>query len=528
MARGMTADGLLSSHSEAWENLWSEGRIELSGNLDVAQTINAGLYFILSSTPLVPDDVNPFKGLSPGGLSRGGITRPDKSTAYNDYIGHVFWDMDTWIMPPIMMLHPQLAKIMIGSRTHVLDVVRRHAQTSGYKGVRYPWEQGVTGEEVCPWEPAAVYQIHVTADISYSLRQYLYATHDSSILSSGKGFELAMEIARFWQSRANKTSEDVYEIFGVMGPDENHFNIDNSVFTNYNAKLSLLLPAYIRDNYRIKITAAEHAEIDSFTMVAPKLIILYDDKRKYHPQFEGFSLNATIKQSDVVLLGYPLLMPMSPEIRRNDLEIYTNLTDVFGPDTGTWSMYALTRLELGEEARADRDFHMMLRNINGPFKIFSEKPETGPQGVRCVNFITGAGGLLQGVIFGYGGLRLDADHLTVSPHLLPQTNHWAIRGLHYRDFTLDLEVFHTVFRIVVRDVAVAGGRISIVDKDDREIRVGESISKTRAPVKISVSDSPKDKATSKGSGLYCKVWLASLMFVLHIAFRVNEVDPQAY
>ena len=48
-------------------------------------------------------------------------------------------------MPPIMMLHPELANIMIGSRTRVMDVVRRLAQITGYKGVRYPWEQGVTG-----------------------------------------------------------------------------------------------------------------------------------------------------------------------------------------------------------------------------------------------------------------------------------------------------------------------------------------------------------------------------------------------
>ena len=32
-----------------------------------------------------------------------------------------------------------------------------------------------------------------------------------------------------------------------MGPDEYHFNINNSVYTNYNAKLSLMLPQYIKD-----------------------------------------------------------------------------------------------------------------------------------------------------------------------------------------------------------------------------------------------------------------------------------------
>ena len=43
------------------------------------------------------------------------------------------------------------------------------------------------------------------------------------------------------------------------------------------------------------------------------------------PNFLQFSLD-TIKQSDVVLLGYPLLMSMNKDIRRNDLVIYENVS----------------------------------------------------------------------------------------------------------------------------------------------------------------------------------------------------------
>ena len=39
-----------------------------------------------------------------------------------------------------------------------------------------------------------------------------------------------------------------------------------------------------------------------------------------------FFLTVTIKQSDVVLLGYPLMMPMSKQVRRNDLEKYENVS----------------------------------------------------------------------------------------------------------------------------------------------------------------------------------------------------------
>ena len=74
----------------------------------------------------------------------------------------------------------------------------------------------IQGIEVTPkWAGnMSRYQIHITADISYSLRQYLYATHDVGILKSDLGLDLALEIARYWKSRTTKTGNDVYEILG--------------------------------------------------------------------------------------------------------------------------------------------------------------------------------------------------------------------------------------------------------------------------------------------------------------------------
>lgn len=42
-----------------------------------------------------------------------------------------------------------------------------------------------------------------------------------------------------------------------------------------------------------------------------------------------------MKQADVVLLGFPLMHPMSAEVRRNDLEMYEPVTDPAGPAM-TW------------------------------------------------------------------------------------------------------------------------------------------------------------------------------------------------
>ncbi|ELU12915.1 hypothetical protein CAPTEDRAFT_112806, partial [Capitella teleta] len=389
-------EDLLEENAQSWKSLWESGQVVVEDNVTLAQTINACFFHIMISTPDTIYVNNPFAGLSPGKFLV--LSYTDIYWSYNDYAGHVFWDMDTWIMPPIMQLYPDKAPIMISARTRVLDVAQQYAVETGYEGARYPWEQAYTGWETCPWDLAAMYQLHVNGDISYSVRQYLYATHDMDFARSDLIKELVMDIARFWKSRVDCSDEDKgCEIHGVMGPDENHYNVDNSVFTNYNTKLALTTPQYMMDI---------GDEIAEFNDIADQLYILFDEENKFHPQFEGFDhINSTIKQSDVVLLGYPLMMNMSQEVRQNDLVIYEELTDKYGPDTGTWSMHTVGWLELGNQEKANEMFSTMFRNVNGPFKIFSEKPPGSPDGQRAVNFITGMGGMLQAVFFGYGGIR---------------------------------------------------------------------------------------------------------------------------
>ena len=66
---------------------------------------------------------------------------------HNDYAGHVFWDMDTWMLPPIMLFHPDMARRMIGSRSRVLGQAKKNADAEGFKGAKFPWEQATTGKK---------------------------------------------------------------------------------------------------------------------------------------------------------------------------------------------------------------------------------------------------------------------------------------------------------------------------------------------------------------------------------------------
>ncbi|XP_045179575.2 protein-glucosylgalactosylhydroxylysine glucosidase-like [Mercenaria mercenaria] len=470
---------LLTSHKQEWNKLWEDGRIDIYGNKILATNIAAAFYNILSSLPTKDDPVTPFYGLGPGGLSRGGLLYPERpGGGRNDYAGHVFWDMDTWIMPPIMMFHPAMASRMLGARTRVLDQAKKNAERDGYTGAKFPWEQASTGIEATPrWAGnMSLYEIHVTADIAYGLRQYLYAGNDVSIITEARGLEMAIEIARFWYSRVTETDNNTVEILGVMGPDEYHFNVNNSVFTNYNAKLSLQLPGFIIGRYNVSVNETIAAEVIEFEAKANKMLILFDKRRQYHPQYENFNLSGSIKQSDVVLLGYPLMMPMDRHVRRNDLELYEKITDAQGPDTGTWSMHTVGWLELGEDEKAYKNFRMMFRNINEPFKVFSEKPVTKESYGGCVNFITGAGGLLQSIVFGYGGLRLHSDRLEINPKSIPTTTSWRLKGIHYNGVVVNIDVHNdTVSIFAVKLPRRLKVTISGIKAGQLEVRLNDPI-----------------------------------------------------
>ena len=108
---------------------------------------------------------------------------------------------------------------------------------------------------------------------------------------------------------------------------------------------------------------------DEWLAVAGGLKYPFDRVHNYHPEFDGYSAGDAIKQADVVLLGYPIMHVTDATVRRNDLEIYENVTRQDGPAM-TWSMHAIGHLELGDLVKA----HALLNRsyqpyLNEPFKV---------------------------------------------------------------------------------------------------------------------------------------------------------------
>ena len=64
-------------------------------------------------------------GLSPGGLPS------------NGYLGHTFWDQETWMYPTLLLFHQKLARSCLHYRYERMTKARQRARENGYEGKVY-------------------------------------------------------------------------------------------------------------------------------------------------------------------------------------------------------------------------------------------------------------------------------------------------------------------------------------------------------------------------------------------------------
>ena len=56
----------------------------------------------------------------------------------------------------------------------------------------------------------------------------------------------------------------------------------------------------------------------------------------------------------------------------------------------------------------------------------------------CYNFLTGAAGFIQSIVYGYGGLRYREDGLYISPSVPKDTSYIKFRGIQYMGSVFDI------------------------------------------------------------------------------------------
>jgi trehalose/maltose hydrolase-like predicted phosphorylase len=380
---------LLSQHKAQWEKLW-QGDIIIEGDLKSQQDIRLALYHLYAFGRGDSD-----LSIAPMGLSL--------QTPYN---GHIFWDSELWMFPPLLVLNQDIARSLVNYRSDRLEPAKRRAINYGYRGAMFPWESDDTGEEATP--PFALtgpFEHHITADIGIAFWNYYRVTKDKKWLAE-KGYPVIKEVADFWVSRVSLNSDGSYSINNVVGANEFAPNVNDNAFTNGAAITAL--------EFAVK-AASEIGKKPNlhWTMVSEKIKILKlrDGTTKEHQQYNG----EIIKQADVNLLSYPLNIVSDTETIIKDLKYYEPKLSKDGPAMGK-SIFSILYARQGDVENAYRLFkESYLPNQQAPFGALSEVATS-----NFSYFATGAGGMLQSVIFGFGGLEFTDNGIIQKNPMLPK------------------------------------------------------------------------------------------------------------
>ncbi|MBY0477291.1 MAG: glycoside hydrolase family 65 protein [Chitinophagaceae bacterium] len=387
---------LLNFHHKAWDELWKSRIILEADAAHTTQTsqdqqdINSMLYHLYSFT-------REGTALSPSPMGLSGL----------GYNGHVFWDTELWMYPAMLVLKPELAKSMVEYRYQRLEAAKRNAFSKGYKGAMYPWESAETGVEETPvWALSGPFEHHITACVAIAAWNYYCVTQDKVWLKE-KGYPIISATADFWASRVERNGVGKFEIKNVVAADEWAENVDNNAFTNAAAKANLQF-------------ATEAAKILGITPdadwmnVANNIPILKfpDGVTREHATYNGEG----IKQADVNLLSYPLKEVKDPAGIKKDLEYYEKRVPNEGTPAMTQAVFTTLYARLGNGEKAYDWFQdAYVPNLNPPFRVIAEtKGGTNPY------FATGAGGILQSVLMGFGGLEITQQGIIQIRTALPK------------------------------------------------------------------------------------------------------------
>jgi alpha,alpha-trehalose phosphorylase len=414
---------ILESQQSYLKKFWDIADINNEGDLALQQGLRYNMYQILQSAG--KDSVS---NISAKGLSGEG------------YEGHYFWDSEIYILPFLTLCCPELARQLLRYRYSILDSARKRAKEMGHKkGAAYAWRT-INGEECSSYFPAGTAQYHINGDIAYSYIQYYLTTGDIDFIKEF-GAEVIFETARIWLEVGHFDNE-LFKIDDVTGPDEYTALVNNNYYTNVLAKYNLKWAVKIYDMLKgkestllnklcCKINLSED-EIMQFHKAAENMYLPYDKELKINAQDDTFLSKAiwdfqgtpkdkyplllhyhpltiyryqVLKQPDTVLAHFLAEDETNYETMKNSYDYYEKITT--HDSSLSYAVYSIMASKLNYYQKAYKYFietaRLDLDDIHGNTK----------DGIHTANM----GGTWMAIVFGFAGLRIKEDCITLNPKL---------------------------------------------------------------------------------------------------------------
>lgn len=119
--------------------------------------------------------------------------------SYIDANGNVFFDGDLYMIPALIFLKPQIARVTLEFKYRLLEQALQLAGSFGYKGSKFPYKNDVVGYTNVYWDVISPLHIFNNAAVSINIWNYYRVTLDREWLYT-KGYTMMKNIAEFLTS----------------------------------------------------------------------------------------------------------------------------------------------------------------------------------------------------------------------------------------------------------------------------------------------------------------------------------------
>ncbi len=425
-----------------------------------------------------------------------------KGLSGEGYLGHVFWDNEIFLLPYYTFTEPEVARKLEEYRYLSLPSAHMKAKDYGYEGAMVPWQTAWLDDgEVTPLSkevdivtgmPLKILtgplEQHVTADVAFGAWQYYMITGDQDFMNR-YGYEIIFDTARFWVSRLEDkcrqitvsvnpqtkqtelsetvTEDGLYHICDIIGPDEYKEHKTDNAFTNYLAVWNIRTAMAYYEQIKKEDPALfdelnAKLDLDKFyqewTQKVDKIYLPVPNEDNVLPQdstyltLQEIDLTKYFEQDFVggILRDYNMSQIDNMQVSKQAdvLVLFFLLENAFPPEVkkATWEYYAARTIH---DSSLSRCTHAVLaadmRQLDLAYKLFEESTQidlgpvmtTSNDGIHAASF----GGIWQGAIYGFGGLRMLGGNLRIDP-ALPDVWTNLSYTLYWRGQKLKVDVTH--------------------------------------------------------------------------------------
>ncbi len=151
----------------AWNELWLGRPWVRCADAGFQRVVDSAFFYLHSSV----------QACTPGSLPPFGLSRTE-----GYYNGHVFIDHEGFMFPPLLLTAPDAARATLDYRTRRLPMARMNAFCQGTRGIMFPWQSGLCGDEITRPHATGCVMEFSTPAVAEAFLQYAHATGDTLFL----------------------------------------------------------------------------------------------------------------------------------------------------------------------------------------------------------------------------------------------------------------------------------------------------------------------------------------------------------